>query len=685
MSGPNEIFQEYKNSPIALYGLGTETEKALSLLDDEYRIVGLLDSFRKDGMIYDKPIISLEKCAEFKVKLIVVVARPGSCRVIARKIGNFCRENQIALLDVRGRDLCVSRNVVYNFKSINGITRKQLLKQIDENEIVSVDLFDTLIMRQTLFAADVIELTDRQLKKKGICIEGFCDKRQQGEKELSKYSAPTLEEIYQFVLDSSEPVEVTAKELAQLEWEVDAGLLVPRQEMTALLDRFYRQGKELYIVTDTYYGKEQLIKILEKCKITGYTDILASCEYGTGKAQGLFEELKNRIQGRSCLHIGDDLTADIEGAERSGILACRIYSGLDLLEMAGYLGMWENTDKLASRLKIGMFIAKAFNSPFQFETECKAIAVRDAYEIGYLFMAPMVTDFVVWFDSQVEKNSLKNIWFGARDGYLIKKLYDILKGENPSVYFLTSRMAAIRAGIEDESDIEYVAGMNFNGTLQQQMKERFGLKVEEGETKGKSLSDFSRRILSGALTERKNYQAYIDSLPLYRGDIAFFDFVAKGTSQMYIGRLVDRHIKGLYFLQLEKEYMKSKALDISSFYEDGDVRTSAIYENYYILETILTSHEPSVSGFDENGNVIYAHETRSEQALECFRKMQEGIIDYFKDYIRLCTELKEGVDRLLDEIFLDLVHKFEIRDKEFINLKVEDPFFNRMTNMADLL
>ncbi len=40
-----------------------------------------------------------------------------------------------------------------------------------------------------------------------------------------------------------------------------------------------------------------------------------------------------------------------------------------------------------------------------------------------------------------------------------------------------------------------------------------------------------------------------------------FDFVAKGTTQMYLQRLFPQHMKGFYFLQLEPEFMAEKGLD----------------------------------------------------------------------------------------------------------------------------
>ena len=65
--------------------------------------------------------------------------------------------------------------------------------------------------------------------------------------------------------------------------------------------------------------------------------------------------------------------------------------------------------------------------------------------------------------------------------------------------------------------------------------------------------------------------------------------------------------------------------------------------------------------------------------------MQDGITDYFRSYIQICPASEINVDKRLDEIFLELIHKFKILDKDFLNLKVEDPFFNRMTDITDLI
>ena len=694
--GIKNLFADYKYTKIALYGLGTETEKVLKEFTKDYEIVGLLDGFQENGELYGKSIISLDDAIKKEVKLIIVVARPSSCRAIAKRIGDICRKNEISVMDVRGRNLLSATKVVYDFSNTEGMTRVQLTERIKEADVVSFDLFDTLVMRQTLLSDDVIKFVDCRLQNQGIYIQDFYKRRLASEKELSRYTAPTLTEIYNHMFkrseESSSKWKITAEQLADLEWNIDFDLIVARKEVCDILKETVADKKKVYIVSDTYYSKNQLKKILKQCGIVEYTDILASSDYRTGKTQNLFKILKGRENEKKILHIGDDIVADIESAHRFEIETYRLFSGFGLLELVGNLGFADYMDSLSEHLKIGLFVAKIFNSPFQFETEDKRITISDAYDIGYLLCAPMISDFVLWFYNQIKEQKYENIWFSARDGYLIKKMYAYLmkqyKQEDKSVYFLVSRTAAVRAGMQNEDDIRYVDEMKFSGTLEENLKRRFGMNVEDIDCETVSdnqigLLKYKTAIIENARKVFENYQKYITGLNVNKGDIAFFDFVAKGTSQMYIQRLVENHLRGYYFLQLEPEYMKDKKLDICSFYsEEVDC---AIFENYYILETLLTAPHPSVQTVDEVGRPIYTVETRSDKDICCFQRAQKGILDYFKIYIRLCFEANKAINKLLDESFLKLIHEVKITDMDFLNLVVEDPFFNRMTNVTDVI
>ena len=269
-------------------------------------------------------------------------------------------------------------------------------------------------------------------------------------------------------------------------------------------------------------------------------------------------------------------------------------------------------------------------------------------------------------------------------------MYDLLVENSITKYFLTSRTAAVRAGMENEDDIRYVTDMKFSGSLQEQMADRFGIQINSAEFDTNAEEDilqYSGLILEASRKMRENYKKYLRTLePEKKTDIiAFFDFVAKGTTQMFLRKLVSNHMKGFYFLQLEEEQMRDKPVDIVAFYSNQEREKSTIFDDYYVLETMLTAPEASVLEFDKKGKPVYAIETRKKQDIDCFMEAQQGILDYFKTYLKLCPNEVRLEDKVIDEAFLKMIHGVKILDERFLKLNVEDPFFNRMTKITDVL
>lgn len=685
-----DISEIVKGKNIALYGLSTETERTLGEWNGKYNVIGLLDGFRKEGEQFGYPIVDIDDVVKRDNVIIIVIARPGSCKAIAKRIGEVCKENNVGLFDIRGKDLLADTRVVFDFKSINGYTKDELISQIKTVDVVSFDLFDTLIVRNVISSGDVIEIVDSRLKEKGIIIPNFVSKRIGTEKNLSRGKAPRLETIYEEILRDEEGTVLEADELADLEYKTDIGLIRARDEVVDFIKAAKQFGKRVYVTSESYYSKSEIEHIMSVNNIQGVDDVIVSCEYDTGKTDRLFDKLIEVAGTSNILHIGDDIVADIESAKRHGLKAFRIYSSSELLDSVGGLTIATDKQSLSDRIKTGMFTSHIFNSPFQFEDEGKRIHVNDSCDIGYLFAAPMIMDFAEWFGEQVKENELKNTWFCARDGYLLQKIYKLIYPDEKTEYFLTSRISAIRAGVENVADIEYVASMKYSGETSDNLMTRFGIRVDElpdnqikAEKSG--LLRYSDAILEVAKIKKANNLKYIDGLKMQDGGIALFDFVAKGTCQMYIQRLVSAQIMGLYFLQLEPEFMKSMGLNIKSFYTEEEKDSSAIFDNYYILETLLTSPDPSIDEFDRDGVAVYAKETRKEKDIKCFLRAQEGILAYIKKYLSICPRSEMKINKKLDEAFLVLIHNVEVKDKDFLSLIVEDPFFNRMTNITDVL
>ena len=674
---------------IVIYGLSTETQRVLKEWDGKYNVIGLLDGYKSEGSQFGYPILDIKDILKKENVAIVVVARPGSCKAIMRRIGASCSENNIAVFDVRGKDLLAESKVVYDFANTECYFKENLIQQIRNVEVVSFDLFDTLIARNILWFEDLVEIIEQKLHNRGVDIKDFVQKRISLEKKLSCGRSPKLEEIYAELLKDLNVEDFNAFELAELEYRTDCELICPRKDMIGLIHQIKKLGKSVYITTDSYYTKQQIEFLLKQNGIDEIDGIIVSCEYDTKKTEKLFEKLIEAAGTSRIIHIGDDIVSDIESAMAWGLKSFHIYNTEELLDKVGGLGLISDNMNLSDRIRIGMFKTRLFNSPFQFEDSEKKITVKDVEDLGYLFIAPIILDFVEWFSEQVDKYKLKNIWFSARDGYLIQKVFALMFPDTKSDYFLTSRISAIRAGVESVSDVKYVDDMKYCGGVEDNLKIRFGIDAEKidprnVEEKNIGLMRYAKVILNVSREKRINYQKYIEKLNVKEGGIAFFDFVAKGTCQMYIQRLLKNPIKGLYFLQLEPEYMKNKKLDILPFYTEKERDKSAIYDNYYILETILTSPDASVEEFDQKGNAKYAKETRNDKDINCIEQVQNGILEYVNKYLSILPYNKWEINKKLDEVFLSLIHNVNINN-DFTELLIEDPFFNRTTDVKDIL
>lgn len=676
------------NTKIAIYGLGNETQKAIPTLEKDYEIVGLLDGFKTDGEIYNYPIISFEQALANGIKDIIVVARPGSCKAIAKRIGDDCRANNIALFDFAGKDLLQDNKVVFNLLNIQGYSYSEILESAQKHDVISFDLFDTLAVRNTLLSSDVLEITAAKLNEHGKSHnEDLTKKRLASEKQLSVGGkAPRLNEIYRnFIGDDEE-----ASEYANMEFETDLRLLIPRREVLNLMAEIKNFGKKVYITSDTYYSQEQIIRILNQIGVNEYDGLILSCENNTSKSGDLYEALKKQAGSDNILHIGDDSFADVDKAKEHGIDSVMIYSAADIYDLLGGLGLSDYEDSLSDRIRIGTFIAGLFNSPFQFEDVDRKLRIHDAAEIGYLLCAPIIVDFVLWFNEQIAENRFENIWFAARDGYLIRRLFELIDSKRKSDYFLTSRISAIRAGVSSKEDISDVDKMKFSGSAEDCLMTRFGLDSRNLDQsrinpKESGLLQYAESILESSKEKRTNYLKYIDSLNPKDGETALFDFVAKGTSQYFLNRVVKNNITGFYFMQLEPDYGREKSLDIIPFYTEEERVGSAIFDNYYVLETILTSPEPSLDEFDSEGNPVYAEETRTRKDISCVMLAQSGVVDYAKKYFEICPKGCRKINKKLDECILRMIHNMEITDKDFMELFIEDPFFNRNIHITDIV
>ena len=690
-----ENFEKHKNKRIVIYGLSYGTKLIVENFPD-FNICGLMDGYRTDGSIYEKKILSYQEVIALQIDLIIIVARPNITELIRNRIAAFCKKNSIVLFSADGKKLNIKMNKLDN--EYFSISRELLQNKIDTYDIISFDVFDTLLMRKTLQPKDIFSLVEvRAMKEKNIQC-AFEKNRILAEQNLLASFIPNYLQIYnelQFITGISDDEK---EYLMDLELRIESQMLIPRKEMVRVFDYAKSRNKKIYLISDMYLSSNWIGNQLKKAGIIGYDELMISNEYSTSKGQNLFNVFIHKVKDKKILHIGDSEAFDIMAAQRNGIDNFRILSAYDMLQISVYKEVLYEIVDLTGRLQVGYFISRIFNSPFAlFESDGKG-RVKTGRDIGYIYMAPIITDFLLWLANKIKDKKSARVLFSARDGYLIDKLYGILRKKESLIklpeglYFLTSRILCISASLFNEDDILWSMNNTFSGSPEELLKKRYFLTEGEIEyfdpNKYSSISQYilahKKAILSKSAEIREKYMEYISGLGLNGDDdLIFFDFVSTGTCQLCLSRLLNADLKGYYFYRFNTmDIAKQKLLIEAPYTSEGILAANSL-----LLECILTSFVPTVKGFDSSGKPVYLEERRTEEELCYIKEVQDGIVEYFEDFIKYRdVDDLDAKDISLGEIFLKFItpQYSTIINNIFRTYIIDDEFHNENLHVSNI-
>ena len=238
-------------------------------------------------------------------------------------------------------------------------TRDALIREIENHDIISFDIFDTLVMRTVYYNKDVFRQMAQQLDP--IWGIDFFTARTQAEATLSRETYPYIEEIYDDVVRQCPCLKGQEAALIAQELALEKAVIIPRQDVVSVFDIAKQLGKMVNIVSDMYFHEDAIRSILDNAGISGYDKLLVSSEYRSSKPQHLFEMYLAEIPAGRCLHIGDSWACDILPAGKLGIDTFRLKMSTEIYEYE------ENTippAELQQRTRVAEYVAEAYNSPF---------------------------------------------------------------------------------------------------------------------------------------------------------------------------------------------------------------------------------------------------------------------------------------------------------------------------------
>lgn len=334
------------------------------------------------------------------------------------------------------------------FRKANpGVTVSAFVEELSKHDVVSFDIFDTLIFRPFSQPTDLFFQIGKKLEYMDFCnMRIRCEyearwihadeikaRNKEGQKQVVDYEV-TLDDIWnrmQAVTD------LDTRRGQAIEEALEQELCYANPFMKAVYDELIRRGKRIVITSDMYLGKSVLESILEGCGYTGYERFFLSNVYHKSKSDGRLYDVVREYVGRDCdiIHVGDNLHSDIKMAKRAHFATLH-YPNV-------------NTDTLMFRpYDMSPIVGGAYrgivNNRLYNGASLEGASME--YEYGFVYGGLFAMGYCAHIHEYVEAHDIDKVLFLSRDGDILKQVYermypaDAIAGKTAYAYW--SRKAA---------------------------------------------------------------------------------------------------------------------------------------------------------------------------------------------------------------------------------------------------
>lgn len=316
---------------------------------------------------------------------------------------------------------------------------KVLAKRLAKYDVVSFDVFDTLILRPFSSPADVFFLLGDELGYidfKRIRMEMEQKARRKTYKKKKHYEV-SLSEIYEVL---SEETGIPKEKAMSREVELENTYCFANPYMKCVVEALRDLGKRIIITSDMYLNTEQIRTLLENCGLGKFDAYYVSCDLGKSKSKGdLYEAVRKheeRCSGRKEMtftHVGDNYIADIENAKKHDFHPVHYVN----VNAAGQQFRAEDMSVITGSIYRGIVNAHIHNGLKEYSRE---------YEYGFIYGGLFVAGYCQFIHEYVKTHRSEKILFLARDGDILMKAYRKLYPEETENlrYVYWSRLAATK-------------------------------------------------------------------------------------------------------------------------------------------------------------------------------------------------------------------------------------------------
>lgn len=531
-----------------------------------------------------------------------------------------------------------------------------LVSKLNKYDVISFDIFDTLIFRPFEKPTDCFYLLEAQNR-----LLWFPNYRRKAEKCARKKTPKNngeidIYDIYEELKNYYGLEDIKAMVTAELDLEYS--ICYPNPYMLEVYKRLVAEGKRLIATSDMYIPSSFLRKMLDKCGYDKISDIFVSCEYGASKKTGRLPQIvQSKLGPLNVIHLDDDK---------------RCISGCD---KAGWKTYWYNPCK-----NIGQIFrnespvtptSQMYRGLINNYLHCGANNLDPQEELGFVYAGIAVCGYDEWLSDFCIKNDCDKILFLARDMDIFYQVYDKFYGQIPHCYVQSSRNAL------RQLTFEYC----FSDFFEFLLSTRRELKKKVGEVLEELDLDFLKKYASvdgldlNEISSQDNEDQFIDFILRHREEVIKNFNKADEVAKKYFAEMIGDAKKiciaglgwaGTEIVQLqwliEKKWKLpvkvvgalfgtncSKRVSNTIFSHDihsfafGEMMNRDIslrpFDDRYMarvaIENIFTSPEASLIKFidDGRGGVDFIRK-ESNPNCKLVKKVQDGVNLFAQEFLR---------------------------------------------------
>ncbi|PIO96375.1 hypothetical protein [Pleomorphomonas carboxyditropha] len=545
---------------------------------------------------------------------------------------------------------------------------ERVLRKITDAEIVSFDLFETLIGRPLAEPTDLHLLMQLHMNAEGRAFPfNFQVARRTAENLAHKRLPPereecTFDDIYQMLAEINELSDAEARRLQELEATLEFELAKARPIGRALYEVCCKLGKRMIFTSDIYLPEPFIRRLLDKCGYDGTTTLYLSNSLGLSKRSGsLFRHIlaEQQLAPGLLLHVGNNPQGDENIPRSLGILTERLRCGIDAMKKNPRFTCLFQRDEprtLQRSLLIHLLAERLFDNPFSSTRENSHFG-GDAIELGYAGLGPVVADFCLWIHRQIKEGGHDAAFFAARDNRIVQECYELLFPQEIRTEYVYGSRRFIRSCTTTElSDLLDLLGDPSQETPASLFWRTMSVDLHELNARAKRCDfDVDARLETEADCER--FRSYVvDIFPYFREMMLsrlqdlrdYCDYVGMsvasapvfveigyaGTLQEGYAKVLGTKLTGLYFFLLDAALPRIKRGLVMRGYVGHLARRRRhphpIMRNTRLLETLFCTEEASILHFcgrrEDGGFEVdrEAHSPFDHARIMFIRKVHEG-------------------------------------------------------------